>query len=1227
MSEYACFLHPKEKSTNKEDKCPICGKPFLFPLIDHPKKILGFEIQSSINRGFYGATYIGKNPITGIPFTIKAIPKKIYSKEDGYNKDFQTDIDNHKKAMKAGMNVPELITASFGEILDFGGVSIDCYILVMNYIEGLTLKEYKTSESLTSSAIAQIAYDLFEFLGKAENYELHHNDLKDENIIIQISDARSGRLDALDPRIKTWVIDVGSFHEKDMSDERHCRDIKRIVKHIGNMVDLYWNKNPTDKDYRVISRLNSLVKNCLGEEHVREITPEDYCRQIYNIVREGEHPWRYPLRLITVGQHYNAQTMPTYYAPYLFYDPGDKWTNYLIKPGPILLTGMRGCGKTVLLKSLHFTARAQPKNGKSKEKKEEISKRLNAESHVAFFVSSSTLLADPADSKSKELHLPNQKLILAYSLDIIRCVRYCELENIGEINYQRLEEMCSVLTKLIPWFELPKDYFYLAGIERNIESAIFQARHIKRETISGELNVLDAYDKIASNVRGLVDIWNNKHVIYLLDDLSTRYLTQKNVDELTSQLCHQAEAFSFRISTETPSLRLTTGGGQVSRLDRDYEEFDLGEQVMQELKRSGSSFIEEVLKKRLIQVSGYETLSPKELLGNQSLASIASNLAEYKKRGSYWGLKALGVLSTGDIGDSIHLFEQMLEKRTPGRGIPKDIQDEIIFNFSERKLRKLAYQDSWLHDHAMAFAVASQAELSESLKRKKERGERLRVYNEIFLKVELDQTSDDGADVFNKIVKLVENGIFVYQGGTPRSKMPKGKPSFYIKLAYRKILGVTNLMPISFRDRFEISGKALLDWIEKPTARALRATVSGKYISDEEKTGTTDWGEEEEIEEPDVKETNPVDKFTQAPLAMYDTVHEAQTLEISCILPFRVETTSLRGITREDIEGRHIIGAIGFEDRSVGTWENILKTGKPKGVTLIHYEGEQYPNRKDDICDLLSRHSVQYNIVPSLKIFSLKENELDTDVLKIFVTALPFDELVLDVTSLTKPLIFLLTSEILKQRKKLHVLHTQAGDYYPTEKEVDEVLKLIDTDTQAFVKRADDLVPGEKTGDRITLFQRRDPSSGVYLLCFLSMKYTRATTLIKELSYDYLDIIYPLSQDGENSPKSKFADEIAKTFVQEAGSVRSTASNDHRNAYKIIERLYTRYSLEEGNNFEIGLTGVKMHMVSAGMLASIAGISGVYYTRAEFDPKKYTRGTAETAISSLEIKSNTINKS
>lgn len=1192
----------------------------MFPLEEPPTTIFGFKVEAAISRGFYGAAYKVVHPRTDRRFIVKVIPVKTYSSEEGYNKDFDKEIENHKRATDLKLNVPDLIDAGETEV-SFGNQKISCHFIQMDYIDGVQLKDFKNSAELNSSRIAQVAFDLFDFLRRINSLGLHHNDLHDGNVLVEVSNGETGRIYAIDRTVRTYVIDLGSMTDEDRTGDGHLRDISWIGRHLEDMIYSYWNRaveSGYSFEFRTLSLMGNLVKTCFGRENARELDLEGYCTEINNIVKRGEVPGAYPKTLITPSDYYNTQLMPTYYAPDLFYDPDEKWSKSLIKPGPILLTGMRGCGKTILLKSLHFFARAQRREEENDSKRDS---RLRNERHLGLFVSGSTLLADP---KSKELHLPNHKLILAYSIDLINCLRYCELESVGKIHYEELQRFCSTLKEFIPWFECPASFHDLTTLEMRLEDALLKARKVPDSEV-GPLIVYDAFKALANLAQSLVDLWKNKHVIYLLDDLSTRYLKKTNVDEVLSQLCHQDSTFSFKISTETPTLKLRTGAGEISRIDRDFEEFDLGNEVMQELKSSGPTFINAVLRNRLELTREYKGLSPKDILGSQSLNSVAENLVKEgrRKRGSYWGIKTLGAITNGDIGDAILLFHHMLKKMDALElrrtySIPPKIQDQVIFDYSEKKLRSLANQDKWLYDHAISFAQASQRELKAShLKYKDGPSKKLRQYSEVFLRIDPERRDD----IFEKINKLVEAGVFVFAGGTPRSNSPGTRSSLFLKLAYRKILGVTNLMPIVYKDRFELSGSTLENWLNEPTADKLRITVSSKDLTkDLEDRSEYDWRDHmEEVEEP----TSPR-KGTQEVLSSYmdDLLINKNDYSFNSKseLPIDVKPTMLTDLSSDNISNKHIIGAFGFEDRSIGSWRNILSRGRPISATMILYENQGH---KNEIISILKENGIKTDIVNYSDLIRFESNGvLEKEHISNLVDNLPNYQTVIDVTSLNKMLIYLLTSEILKRKGKVGVIHTRAKEYLPSPSEIKRVLEILKEGGNAtqFFSEANELVKGEYELDsKMTIWQNRDPGTSVYLVCFISLKYSRVTKLLEELPVDGLDIIYPLSSKGGVTPRSSLAKQIAEILVSENGNLIGIKSNDHVKAFNLLKELYLSYSLESGVNFELGLTGTKMHTVAAGMLGAIVNLSGVYYTPAKFDPTKYTKGTGETTYAEMRI--------
>lgn len=109
---------------------------------------------------------------------------------------------------------PEIATALFVAKAKLQDLEYDCY--VMEYVEGITLKEYLTQNYITVEAKKQIIRELASALEKAHSYEIFHGDLHDENIIID----KFGNVKIIDflwydfsPSTKRQTRDMESFHK------------------------------------------------------------------------------------------------------------------------------------------------------------------------------------------------------------------------------------------------------------------------------------------------------------------------------------------------------------------------------------------------------------------------------------------------------------------------------------------------------------------------------------------------------------------------------------------------------------------------------------------------------------------------------------------------------------------------------------------------------------------------------------------------------------------------------------------------------------------------------------------------------------------------------------------------------------------------------------------------------------------------------------------------------
>jgi len=1195
--EYTCFLHPQQKSTDLDDRCPECGEKYGFPLesANLPAEINNKTVKRALNRGFYGAVYETGHPRTGRRYAVKIIPMATYAprSEGGYGKSFEVERNLHL-ALSSAAVVAKL--EDWGEgTFRFGAHEIRCYWMEMEFVEGRTLDEVIAEGPSSPRAVAQIAWDLLDVVEAFQQRDYHHNDFHGKNIIITTLAASEARLRAIEPHTGIKVLDIGSAAPETKSSDARYGDTHWVARHILALLDSY-ERRSRDADpasLRTCAQLRRVAEYYHGIDKTRLPSTRDIKEQVRSAYNYAQRPWDEPIRLPSVSTHYNAKTLPPRFAPELLYDPDGKWARRLIGVGPQLLFGMRGCGKTILLRSLEWAARLQPRRDPagSIETRAQLIARVAEEPFVGLFVSCSALLRGP---KPELVDAPVARTFLAFAREIVRGVEASALTEIGSVNYGELRPFADLVARMVPWFTPPLDGAHIWELSRSLSEALSSS--VNGHGVETELAPLVMFEELARSTRSLVDIWAKKVLLFLLDDVSTRVLQLQNVNDLMSQLCIQSPLFGFKISTESQTVELRTEGGGPALSGRDFKPFDLGSDVLAHLGgREGARFVGTILERRAAITDAAPTQAAKDILGSQTMEHLATTIRTSSAGTAvYWGLETLSGMCVGDIGDILQLYETILD-RGAGKPLPiaKEIQHKAAIELAESKLRSLAMRKEWLYSHAIAFAQASHRELKRS-------GGRNRQFTRIHINID----PGDAEQFFPRILELVDAGVFVFIGGQARSKGGGAGPVLQFKLAYRKLLGLPSRLPLSDRERFEPeTASELAEWLMNPKSAALRwgnlPANGNEHERNENGTSSENAGS---------TPTQHVISFSRSARQHSDdpewpkvhALHEVVAEEDGDLPAVEIDWTT-----------KHVIGAFGFEERSLGAWQALLKRGVPRRSTLIKYPD---PGRRVEIEQVLRQAGALYTAE------NVTSHDRSALVSTLIGRCQDDTDIVIDTTALTKALIYELVSEVLTQRGHAWILHTCAAEYFPPADKLRQVVARLPTEILA-IRELDALMEGESGPYRTEQIGpvSRDPSQPSVLVAFVPLKHARLAKLLEEIPVEMIVAIIPLHSDGRSSPRTIAAEYLADHLIQQfGGEKRFVRSLDHMEAYQTLVEFHVKYGLEGGYNFELSLTGTKMHAVAAGMLAATTRLAGVFYSAPrQFIHEKFTAGVGSTRVSHL----------
>ena len=1242
---YACFFHPKEDMNEHElsDPCLECGRSYGYPLEAVPTSIGEFKIEKALGRGFYAATYLATFGSLGAKAVLKVTPQETYRY---FGKDFAAESRLHLEVSGGTQHLAGIIN-TYDLDVEFGDTVIPCHVAYLDYVEGPTLDKFLAdSANRTARNLAQITVDLFSLMQELSTKQKYHNDLHDRNIIIQRlnrANYRSG--DTIEPSIRAVAIDLGSLAEmsKSVPANQRLGDLLQVVRHILDFRNYLLDSpnNISDMEYRLAIQLDRIGHMLAPDPLVQREPPfNEFARQILEGYGHSSSPWKAPSELRSFSESYNAQTLHPSFVRRLLVDPDGEWLDTISAKGPQVITGIRGCGKTMLLKALQSHSQISHHDENSADTDEAIA-NIRKDRYVGLYVPTNRLL-DTLGSSPTSVHEPYVRLFVAYAWEGLRAARH-----LGELDAATLPPGY--------WRHIGRAVAaYVTGVsglddtptELALENELFQILvSLDRGESAFKLGASPAvaFPALAEAVKRTSDVWADATVLFLLDDVSTRNLSESDIGKLLGTLLFAHPHCAFKMTTEVQTMELilkSPGLIETARVGRDYDTFDLSAKVVDKLNdRRGVEFVERILTSRAEFYPRHPALSPRQLLGEDSLKEIALDIATTsdnapKRKGVYRGIKALTSLCVGDIGDILKIYEAIISHYDEGSPvpIPYDTQSGEFQGYCSKQLYHLNRRKGELKDFALAFAQAAHRLMVKSATAPKEanRGE-LRQYTQMYVRV----TAGDMVWQFEKLRELIDAGVFVLRGGpdVPRTKTRDSNPTQHFILTYRKLYGLSSYIGLSNRDRFELSGKDLIEWLKNPQSGA---EILGRNLglgndSDGDKLGTVDdLGSSSGDASSPTNGTLHSENATsgQFPMPMFPKARDIERLghglrgpvesvpieagdgNTEVRLPTIAEITNVE--TLNDSVAT-VVTSLGFEERARISSERLFSEIRPKNSLLVRYPE---PGYADEIRAEAQKASVNLHEVGY--------DEVNRDSFE-----LPEGEVIVDVTGLAKPLIFKVVSEALKRDRTLVVAHTSANVYYPLDKDIEPILTSGESnDMFAMLESAREIWTGEKGPYQFVKLLSSDvDQTRRRLLCAaVSPQHERLLSLVDERDYDGLSIVEPKG----DTPRARLAKLAADVVTQGRFACwrNSIGSDDLIGMVKLLGNQFDEFYTRDWFDIEFGLTGSKMHAVACATVSVVLKISQCWYVKpAEFDSNRFTKGANQTRFYRISLPSRFSNTS
>jgi hypothetical protein len=305
------------------------------------------------------------------------------------------------------------------------------------------------------------------------------------------------------------------------------------------------------------------------------------------------------------------------------------------------------------------------------------------------------------------------------------------------------------------------------------------------------------------------------------------------------------------------------------------------------------------------------------------------------------------------------------------------------------------------------------------------------------------------------------------------------------------------------------------------------------------------------------------------------------------------------------------ISALGFEDRALVSFQRSLERFKPRKIRLLEYP------EKGQTKQIL-------NVINSRKLNDITEHIDANDMVSMLSCIDTAENCLLDITGLTKQLIFFITNKALSLGKKIYITYTEADEYYPLEKEIEAKFK--ETEGHPRYKRFQEIMRNLLIGEQakydiVPLLEAPDgyTSRPSILFGFVVSKNQRILSLLDKKEYAFSELFVSSGNDYRSKLAQLAADIAASNYTNV-----DTILINYKDPSVILKQLFDKYHalyINQGANIEIGLTGTKIETLACAALASVMKVQQCWYVRTkEFDKDRFTKGARETFFYELQKK-------
>lgn len=552
----------------------------------------------------------------------------------------------------------------------------DFVCFIAQWVDGIPLENWLLKHPITPEFACAAALDVLRAIIYLERVGLKHDDLHSGNIMISRQAPELALIPGDENKLQVSVIDFGSLKPIDEGTKKARDD---WISFVQILVDLF---NGLHSNRQVASSYPGFMRRF--EEYIDKVVEEDCARYFptkshlaqelrqlsLNLeVAATSNPRFQPFEAISAEHLADDATLLNLFVENL------PWMQDVQENKPLVLTGPRGCGKSMIFRYLaartHFGVRAPDANKSTKALLTSFGVYISCATHLQNNLSWIARKEGRASERAHEISTYFQLVVVR---ELLRSLGLAfadaEANALLRLNEQGFDQFIEYMGK---YFTHPVESPRLTAQNRLMHFAddfdsIRVALHssLLADRAWGQ-NLPDTFLGDVTQRLGVIFPYFRDHqVVFLLDDYSSNRVQPEIQAILNKIVFERVPSHYFKISCEKFGFVSRDIDGASIDESREFSVIDAGAMVLSVIDDAGSiAFVENLVNRRLAAANWSGTA--RKLIGpsdpharDENLATYIRNIGSTRGRHNYYyGLETLGRLWSGDTATTLQIVREM----------------------------------------------------------------------------------------------------------------------------------------------------------------------------------------------------------------------------------------------------------------------------------------------------------------------------------------------------------------------------------------------------------------------------------------------------------------------------------------------------------------------------------------------------------------------------------------